>query len=103
MTTTDTNDAIEWEACWGLATQLGARTRMLIVERDYEGAREWALQMASAPSNASPANGTRVISYFELAVLLGHRAREVQEDARLDLGCAAGEGVGLAALREGEG
>jgi hypothetical protein len=84
MTTTDTNDAIDWEACWSLATQLGARTRMLIVERDYEGAREWALQMASAHSNASPANGTRAISYFELAVLLGHRANEIQEDARLD-------------------
>jgi hypothetical protein len=102
MTTTDTNDAIDWEACWSLATQLAARTRMLIVERDYEGAREWALQMASAHTNASPANGTRAISYFELAVLLG--PREGGSGGRTArLGCAAGEGVGLAALREGEG
>jgi hypothetical protein len=81
---TTATETIDWEACWSLAAQLGARTRTLIVERDYEGAREWALQMASAHGSASPANGARALSYFELAVLLGHRANEVREDARLD-------------------
>ena len=81
--TTDTTD-IDWEACWSLATQLGARTRTMIVERDYEGAREWALQMASAHGQAGAANGTRAISYFELAVLLGHREPEIEAAASLD-------------------
>jgi hypothetical protein len=81
MTSTKTNpsethtsptDTIDWEACWSAAAQLGAITRMLIIERDYEGAREWALRMASAQGGASPANAARAVSYFELAVLLGH-------------------------------
>jgi hypothetical protein len=93
MTTTDVNpleahtsptDTIDWEACWSLASRLGAHTRTLIVDRDYEGAREWALRMAHNWGETTPANGPRAISYFELAVLLGYRANETQEDARLD-------------------
>ena len=91
MTTTDVNeletptdDAIDWEACWSLASRLGAHTRTLIVDRDYEGAREWALQMARVHGDASPPNGPRAISYFELAVLLGYCANEIHEDARLE-------------------
>jgi hypothetical protein len=84
MTATTTETTIDWEACWSLASRLGVHTRTLIVDRDYEGAREWALQMARAHGDASPPNGPRAISYFELAVLLGYRANEIQEDSRLD-------------------
>lgn len=84
MTATTTETTIDWEKCWQLATQLGAHTRALIVEHDYEGAREWALQMISQQGDGSPVNSQRALSYFELAILLGHRANEVQEDARLD-------------------
>jgi hypothetical protein len=84
MTATTTETTIDWEKCWQLATQLGAHTRALIVEHDYEGAREWALQMISQQGDGSPVNSQRALSYFELAVLLGHRANEVQEEARLD-------------------
>jgi signal transduction histidine kinase len=83
-TTTTTTEAIDWEACWSLASRLGAHTRTLLVERDYDAARAWALQMAGAYGQASPANGVRAVSYYELAVLLGHREPEIDAAASLD-------------------
>jgi hypothetical protein len=91
MTTTIDTIEIDWEKCWAAATQLGAITRQLIVDREYDTAREWALRMASAHGQASPANGQRALSYYELAILLGHEIDDVDGRAQLEWEALLGE------------
>lgn len=96
-TATDTT-AIDWEACWNLASRLGAHTRALIVQRDYDGARAWALQMVRSQDGALSAE--RTLTYYELAVLLGHEQASVDVQAQLDWDALVGEVVKLKAATE---
>jgi hypothetical protein len=89
MTTTITE--IDWVACRRAAAALGEHTRNLVAERDVDRAIEWALQQARAT------NGTRQISYLELACLLGHRQEQVETAASLEWEALAGEIAVLAA------
>jgi TPR repeat protein len=95
MTEIATETTVDWEKCWAAATQLGAITRQLIVDREYDTAREWALRMASAHGQGSPANGQRALSYYELAVLLGHENKDVDGRAQLDWEALLGEAAKL--------
>src|SRR5262245_1534658 len=63
--TTVNLDTIDWEAAHLVAQHLGAHTRNLVAVRDPEPAIEWALQQGVMD------HGTRSISYYELAVILG--------------------------------
>ena len=101
MTDTATETTmVDWEKCWAAATSLGAITRQLIVDREYDAARAWALQMASAHGQASPVNGQRALSYYELAVLLGHESKDVDGRAQLEWEALLGEVAKLKAATE---
>ena len=69
---------VDWEAAAKVAESLGARTRELVREGNAEALKAWCLQQASA--HVGDANAVRSLSYFELAVVAGHRpARLVAE------------------------
>jgi hypothetical protein len=72
---TDTKST-DWTAAANVADALGRHTLHLVARRDLEQAREWALQMST--QNV----GVRSISYYELAVLLGHDEKAIQDHAR---------------------
>jgi hypothetical protein len=69
---------IDWVAADAVARQLGAHTRHLVAAGDSGPAIAWALQQSGA--NAGP----RAVSYYELAMLLGHQRPQVEENARRD-------------------
>lgn len=75
MSTTET---IDWDAAKAVTRRLGAHTRRLVAERDIEQAREWA-RMLSLQNI-----GVRSISYYELAVILGHRSPMIDDASRRD-------------------
>jgi len=73
MSTSTVQDAaaVDWDAAAAVAAGLGRRTLLLVAERDADATREWCLQMRTA--NTGEGNALRSMSYFELAVLTGHR------------------------------
>jgi hypothetical protein len=79
MTTTTT---IDWPAADATAANLGLRTRQIVAERNAEAVKAWCLRMAS--EHGGGANALRSLSYFELAVLTGHREPEVTAGATLE-------------------
>jgi hypothetical protein len=80
MTTTETT--IDWPAAAGIAERLGVHTRRLVAERNVETTRDWCLRMAR--ENTGEGTALRSISYYELAVLLGHRGPTVDDLAGRD-------------------
>jgi hypothetical protein len=66
---------VDWQAAAKAAESLGARTRELVLEGMFadnaEALEEWCLQQANAHVGAG--NAVRSLSYFELAVIAGHR------------------------------
>jgi hypothetical protein len=62
---------VDWQAAANVAESLGAHTRELVLEGNAEALKEWCLQQASAHVGAG--NAVRSLSYFELAVIAGHR------------------------------
>jgi hypothetical protein len=64
---------IDWDAAAAVAEGLGRRTLILVAKRDAKGLQKWCLEMASV--FADEASAVRSLSYFELAVLAGHRTR----------------------------
>jgi hypothetical protein len=77
-TTTDTAESIDWWEVMQAAQGLGINTRRLIALHDVDGAIAWALQMSREH------NGARSLSYYELAVMLGHRDAKVTTAAGRD-------------------
>ena len=70
-------EAVDWEAAEIVAGALGRMARDRVQRRDAGTVRDWSLQMARA--HTGEGNALRSMSYFELAVIAGHRPREVEE------------------------
>jgi hypothetical protein len=73
---------VDWKAAADVAAGLGRRTLLLVADRDADGLQAWCLQMASVRGGES--DTLRSLSYSELAVLLGHGAQVIEDDARLE-------------------
>jgi hypothetical protein len=75
IVTPDIEGEVDWQAATKAAESLGARTRELVLEGMFAGnaeaLKEWCLQQANAHVGAG--NAVRSLSYFELAVVVGHR------------------------------
>ncbi len=76
--TNSKNTAPDWWAVTQAAQGLGINTRRLVATQDGDRALEWALRMSHEHS------GVTALSYFELAVMLGHRDPKVTAGARLE-------------------
>jgi hypothetical protein len=74
-----TTVVVDWEAAEEIAERLGANTRRLVAGRHVEAAQEWSLRMAR--DNTETRDPQRSLSYFELAVVLGHREPAVKDGA----------------------
>jgi hypothetical protein len=77
-TTTDTTESIDWWAVTQAAQGLGSNTRRLVALHDVDRAITWVLQMSLEH------NGARSLSYYELAVMLGHHDAKVTTAASRD-------------------
>jgi hypothetical protein len=73
-----TNTAPDWWAVTQAAQGLGINTRRLVALHDADAAITWALRMSREHS------GVAALSYYELAVMLGHRDPKVTASASLD-------------------
>jgi hypothetical protein len=76
--TMTTESQIDWWAVTQAAQGLGINTRRLVALHDTDRAITWALQMSREHS------GVASLSYYELAVMLGHRDTKVAAGASLD-------------------
>jgi hypothetical protein len=74
---TKTTD-IDWWAVTQAAQGLGINTRRLVAQHDADQAITWALQMSREHG------GVASLSYYELAVMLGHRDGKVTAGASLE-------------------
>jgi hypothetical protein len=68
----------DWFAVTQAAQALGSGTRRLVALHDTETAIAWCLQMSREHS------GVTALSYYELAVMLGHRDKKTRERAALE-------------------
>jgi hypothetical protein len=68
----------DWFAVTQAAQALGSGTRRLVASHDTDGAIAWCLQMSREHS------GVTSLSYYELAVMLGHRDKKTRERAALE-------------------
>jgi hypothetical protein len=73
-----TSTKIDWEAADQAAQSLGLITRQHVADRDPEVAIAWALQMSREHA------GITSLSFYELAVMLGHRDPKVVAGAPLE-------------------
>lgn len=73
-----TASQIDWWAVTQAAQGLGVNTRRLVALHDTDRAIIWALQMSREHT------GVASVSYYELAVMLGHRDTKVAAGASLD-------------------
>lgn len=73
-----TTSTIDWAAAETVAEGLGLRTRSLVATEDAGPAMQWALQMSREHSSVL------ALSYYELAVTLGHRDPKAAARASLD-------------------
>jgi hypothetical protein len=75
---------VDWHAAAKAAESLGARTRELVLEgmfaNNAEALKAWCLQQSSA--HVGGGNAVRSLSYFELAVIAGHRPNELVAELR---------------------
>jgi hypothetical protein len=75
---------IDWQAAVKAAESLGARTRELVLKAMFannaEALKQWCLQQASA--HVGDGNAVRSLSYFELAVIAGHRPERLVAELR---------------------
>jgi hypothetical protein len=74
----DMSATIDWEAAEQVADRLGMNTRRLVSLGDPDAAIEWALRMSREYT------GIAALSYYELAVILGHREPKVTAGATLE-------------------
>jgi hypothetical protein len=77
-TMTNNNTAPDWWAVTQAAQGLGVNTRRLVALHDTDAVITWALRMSREHT------GVAALSYYELAVLAGHRDAKVTASARLD-------------------
>jgi hypothetical protein len=73
----NTSSAADWAAAEEVAARVGANTRRLIALRD-PAAIAWVLQVSREHT------GVASLTYYELAVMLGHRGAKVTAAAYLD-------------------
>jgi hypothetical protein len=78
MSIVDREKEPDWWAVTQAAQGLGINTRRLVALHDAETAITWALRMSREHS------GIAALSYFELAVMLGHRDAKVTAGASLE-------------------
>src|SRR5262249_41482757 len=71
-------ESVDWWAVTQAAQLLGANTRRLVALQDTDEAIRWCLDMSRSHS------GVASLSYFEVAVMLGHRDRKGTAGARLE-------------------
>jgi len=67
----------DWQAATQAAQALGINTRRLVALHDTDAAITWTLQMSREHT------GVAALSYYELAVMLGHQDGKVTAGATL--------------------
>jgi hypothetical protein len=86
----------DWWAVAQAAQGLGINTRRLVALRDTDAAIDWCLQMRREHGLLGQVDGVASLSYYEIAVMLGHRDKKLTETARLDWSNLLGEVEALA-------
>lgn len=85
MSTDSTHAAeVDWATADAVAAGLGLMTRKVVAEGDAEAAQRWCLMMTR--THTGEGNALRSLSYFELAVVLGHREPKIDAAAGLKWG-----------------